>query len=114
MWGGGECRRLGMSPGKSAVLFCVWMPEGPIVRREAYAPEARIGIREFERRIKFLGLFGCDQLYCAFDFLARPHVLQGDDLALIQRDGHFHESAMRIYDNRVSFFTEGLIGQYPF
>jgi hypothetical protein len=104
-----------MSPGKSAVLICVWMPEGPIVRREAYAPEARIGICEFERRIEFSGIRACDQLDPAFDFLARLHVQQCDDLALFQRGGHFHESAMRIYDNRASFFAEGrVIGQSPF
>jgi hypothetical protein len=40
--------------------------------------------------------------------------LQGEDLALIQRDADLHQGAMRIYDDGVSFFTEGgLIGQFP-
>ena len=39
----------------------------------------------------------------------------GDDLALVQRDGHFHEGAMRIQDDGVSLFTEGrFIGPFPF
>jgi hypothetical protein len=78
-------------------------------------PKARIGIREFERGIKFPGARGCDQLDCAFAFLPRPHVLQDDDLALIQGNAHFYEGPMCIHDDGVSFFIEGgQIGQFSF
>ena len=39
--------------------------------------------------LNFSASLRCDQLYRAFDLLARPHVLQGDDLALIQRGRPF-------------------------
>jgi len=105
----------GTPSGNSAAPFCIRISNGPIVRGEAYAPEARIRFRKFDRRMKFLGLFACDQLYRTFDLLARHNVLQRDDLALIQRSANFHQGAMRVHDDRVSLFTEGrLIGQFPF
>src|SRR5579864_254845 len=109
------CRRSGESLERSAAPFSVRILDGPILGREADAPEARIGICEFEGRAKFPARGACDQLYCTFDLFARPHISHGHDLALLQRGAHFHQGAMRIHDDGVGLFTEGrFIGQCPF
>ena len=78
-------------------------------------PEAGIGNYELKCRIEFFGLRGRDQLDRAFDFLSRPHVHKGDGLVLIQRHSQFHERAMRVYNDRVSFFAERRFsGKFPF
>lgn len=78
-------------------------------------PEAWIGLRKFERRIKFSGAGGRDQLDFAIAFLGGPDIFKAYDLALVQRGAHLHQGAMRVQNDGMSLFREdGLIGPLPF
>ncbi len=72
-------------------------------------PEARIGLREFNRHVKFSALGRRDELDRAFARLIRSGVPHGNDLILKESGSRFDERAVRVHDNRSGGFIEGLL-----